>query len=69
MNEQMMSLLMQQAGGPVEFQRNVNNVQNLLSQANMSPEQYVQRLVQSGQISQEKVNWAMQMANNMMGRK
>ena len=34
----------------------------------MTPEQYANQLLQSGQITQDRLNWAMGIANKFYGR-
>lgn len=64
----MMQNLMNQFGGPQELQRRMNEVQNNLSQMNITPEQYLNQQLQNGQLSKERLNWAIQQANMCMGR-
>lgn len=45
------------------------NAQRLMQQTNQSPEQIVKSMLQSGQISQDQFNRAVQMANAITGKK
>lgn len=68
---QLANALMQQLGGPEQFQKAINSAQNMLQQQNItmeqfmqSPQQYVQQIV-----PQDRLQWAMQQANAIYGRK
>jgi hypothetical protein len=68
---QFANVLMQQLGGPEQFQKAINSAQNMLQQQNItmeqfmqSPQQYVQQIV-----PQDRLQWAMQQANAIYGRK
>lgn len=69
LNNQMMSQLMNQFGGPQQFQQRLNAAQQQLQQMNMSPEQFLNQQVQNGQLSQDRLNWAIEQANQAYGRK
>ena len=76
MNEQMIQMVMSRFGGPQQFQQAMNNAQQKLSQCNMSMEQFmndpqtaINGLVQSGVISQDVLNQAMQRANQSLPRR
>lgn len=45
------------------------NTQQLMQQTNQTPEQIVKSMLQSGQISQDQFNRAVQMANAITGKK
>lgn len=55
-------------GGVQNFQTQANQLQQRIP-FGMSPEAYANQLVQSGQISQERLNWAMQTVNSYYGRR
>jgi len=76
MNEIMTQMLMQRMGGPQQFQSAMNAAQQALAQCNVSMEQFMQnpqgvmnQLVQSGAIPQDKLNQAIQQANNSYPRR
>ena len=50
-------------------QNALTQVQNLMQQTNQSPQQIVMGMLQSGQISQDQFNRAVQMANAITGKK
>lgn len=66
--------MMNQNGG-MNFDQNTMNqiqqasatLQQQLRQMNMTPEQYLQRAMTNGSVSQDRYNWARQMANAVMG--
>lgn len=65
-NNNLMSMLQQLQNNPVQFlmQRRFNIPQNISS----DPNQIVQHLLNTGQISQEQYNQAVQTAKQMMPR-
>lgn len=69
-NQQVMSGIMNRFGGPEPFQNAMNTAQNTLRQNNFTMEQFMQNPQQIAQkcIPQDRLNWAMQMANQCMGR-
>lgn len=67
--DQFMNQIMNQFGGPQQFQQQVNYAQQQLQQANMNPQQFLQQQVQSGGLTQQELNAAMQKANMIMGRR
>lgn len=76
MNEQIVQMLMSRFGGPQQFQQAMNAAQQKLSQCNMSMEQFmnnpqtaINNLIQSGAISQDALNQAMQRANQTLPRR
>lgn len=71
MPPQILQGLMQQMGGPEQFQKAVNSAQNQLMQQNYTMEQFMQNPQQIAQavIPQDRLQWAMQMANQYMGRR
>lgn len=62
--------LFNQYGGQ-SIQRNnfINQLQQFQSMINGDPQQIVQNLIQSGQMSQDQFNQYSQMANQIMGRR
>lgn len=66
--------MMNQNGG-MNFDQNTMNqiqqasatLQQQLRQMNMTPEQYLQQAMTNGAVSQDRYNWARQMANAVMG--
>lgn len=61
--------LVSQFGGPQQFQQALNSVQSQLYQCNMSPEQFIQNKLQSGELTQDRLNAAIQKANMFTGRR
>lgn len=61
--------LVSQFGGPQQFQQALNSVQSQLNQCNMSPEQFIQNKLQSGELTQDRLNAAIQKANMFTGRR
>lgn len=55
-------------GGAQNFQQQVNQIQQKIPMG-MTPESYVNQMVQNGQLSQDRLNWAMQTANSIFGRR
>lgn len=55
-------------GGVQNFQMQANQIQQSIP-TGMSPEMYANHLVQNGQLSQDRLNWAMQTANSLYGRR
>lgn len=55
-------------GGAQNFQQQVNQIQQRIPMG-MTPESYVNQMVQNGQLSQDRLNWAMQTANSIFGRR
>ena len=54
-------------GGAQNFQQQANALQQKIP-VGMSPEQYANQLLQSGEITQDRLNWAMGVANKFYGR-
>lgn len=54
-------------GGAQNLQQQVNQLQQRIP-VGMSPEQYANQLLQNGQITQDRLNWAMNIANKFYGR-
>lgn len=54
-------------GGAQNLQQQVNQLQQRIP-VGMTPEQYANQLLQSGQITQDRLNWAMGIANKFYGR-
>ena len=54
-------------GGAQNFQQQANLLQQRIP-VGMTPEQYANQLLQSGQITQDRLNWAMSVANQFYGR-
>lgn len=63
-----MNTLYNMFGGVQNFQMQANQLQQRIP-VGMSPEAYANQLVQSGQVSQERLNWAMQTVNSCYGRR
>lgn len=63
-----MNALYNMFGGVQNFQMQANQLQQRIP-VGMSPEAYANQLVQSGQVSQERLNWAMQTVNSYYGRR
>lgn len=55
-------------GGAQNFQQQVNQIQQRIPMG-MTPESYANQMVQNGQLSQDRLNWAMQTANSIFGRR
>lgn len=55
-------------GGAQNFQMQVNQLQQKIPMG-MTPETYANQMVQNGQLSQERLNWAMQTVNSFYGRR
>lgn len=55
-------------GGAQNFQMQVNQLQQKIPMG-MTPESYANQMVQNGQLSQERLNWAMQTVNSFYGRR
>lgn len=55
-------------GGAQNFQQQVNQIQQKIPMG-MTPESYANQMVQNGQLSQDRLNWAMQTANSIFGRR
>lgn len=64
-----MDAIVAQFGGPQQFQQAMNSAQNELQRRNMTPEQFVQSKLQSGELSQERLNAAIQKVNSLYGRR
>lgn len=71
-----MNGMQNQNGGPMfdqntmnQIQQAANSLQQQLSQMNMTPQQRLEQCMMNGSISQEKYQWARQMANAVMGTK
>lgn len=67
MNEQLLNQVMQMFGGPQQFQTLMNQAQQRLQQANMTPEQYINSMISSGQMTQEQFQQARNFANQVTG--
>lgn len=67
MNEQLLNQVMQMLGGPQQFQSLMNQAQQRLQQANMTPEQYINSMISSGQMTQEQFQQARNFANQVTG--
>lgn len=67
MNEQLLNQVMQYFGGPQQFQTLMNQAQQRLQQANMTPEQYINNMISSGQMTQEQFQQARNFANQVTG--
>ena len=63
-----MNTLYNMFGGVQNFQMQANQLQQRIP-TGMTPEAYANQLVQSGQVSQERLNWAMQTVNSYYGRR
>lgn len=55
-------------GGVQNFQMQANQLQQKIP-VGMTPESYANQLLQNGQLSQERLNWAMQTVNSFYGRR
>lgn len=53
-------------GGAQNFQQQVNQIQQKIPMG-MTPESYANQMIQNGQLSQDRLNWAMQTANSIFG--
>lgn len=66
---------MQNQNGGMNFDQNTMNqiqqasnaLQQQLQQMNMTPQQYLEKAMMQGTVSQDQYNWARQMANAVMG--
>lgn len=63
-----MNTLYNMFGGVQNFQMQANQLQQKIP-LGMTPESYANQLLQSGQLSQERLNWAMQTVNSFYGRR
>ena len=54
-------------GGAQNFQQQASLLQQRIP-VGVTPEQYANQLLQSGQITQDRLNWAMNIANQFYGR-
>lgn len=63
-----MNALYNMFGGVQNFQTQANQLQQKIP-LGMTPESYANQLLQSGQLSQERLNWAMQTVNSFYGRR
>lgn len=68
-NQAILNTVVNQFGGPQQFQQAMNAAQNMMQQTNMTPQQIVQNKLQSGELSQEAYNNAIQRANSIFGRR
>ena len=68
-NQAIMNAAVNQFGGPQQFQQAMNAAQNMMQQTNMTPQQILQNKLQSGELSQEAYNNAIQRANSVFGRR
>lgn len=64
-----MDAVIAQFGGPQQFQQQMNAAQNELQKCNMTPEQFLQSKLQSGELSQDRLNAAIQKVNSLYGRR
>lgn len=55
-------------GGVQNFQMQANQLQQKMP-VGMTPESYANQLLQNGQLSQERLNWAIQTVNSFYGRR
>ena len=55
-------------GGAQNFQMQANQLQQSIP-IGMTPEAYANQLLQNGQLTQDRLNWAMQTANSLYGRR
>ena len=62
-----MTSLYNMFGGIQNFQVQANQLQQKIP-AGMTPESYANQLLQSGQLTQERLNWAMQTVNSFYRR-
>lgn len=66
---------MQNQNGGINFDQNTMNqiqqasnaLQQQLQQMNITPQQYLEKAMMQGTVSQDQYNWARQMANAVMG--
>lgn len=66
---------MQNQNGGMNFNQNTMNqiqqasnaLQQQLQQMNITPQQYLEKAMMQGTVSQDQYNWARQMANAVMG--
>lgn len=63
-----MNTLYNMFGGVQNFQMQANQLQQRIPMG-MTPEAYANQLLQSGQLTQERLNWAMQTVNSYYGRR
>lgn len=63
-----MSTIYNMFGGVQNFQMQANQLQQRIPMG-MTPEAYANQLLQNGQLSQERLNWAMQTVNSCYGRR
>ena len=63
-----MNMLYNMFGGVQNFQMQANQLQQKIPMG-MTPEAYANQLLQSGQLTQERLNWAMQTVNSYYGRR
>jgi phage I-like protein len=52
-----------------QLQQASNALAQQLQQMNMTPQQYLEQAMTNGTISQDRYEWARQMANQIMGTK
>lgn len=52
-----------------QIQKVSASLQQQLQQMNMTPQQYLEQAMTNGTVSQERYEWARQMANAIMGTK
>lgn len=55
-------------GGVQNFQMQANHLQQSIP-IGMTPEGYANQLLQNGRLTQDRLNWAMQTANSLYGRR
>lgn len=50
-----------------QLQQESQNLGAQLQQMNVTPQQYLEQAMQNGSVSQERYNWARDMANKVLG--
>lgn len=65
----MIDKIMQLLGGPQNFQNKFNQFQQQINQQGINPQQQVQQLLNSGQMSQQQFNQLRMIANALTGKK
>lgn len=65
----MIEKLIQMLGGPQNFQNRFNQFQQQVNQQGINPQQQVQQLLNSGQMSQQQFNQLRMIANALTGKK
>lgn len=73
MNPEVMNVIMNQFGGPQQFQQQINGMlqqyNTTYEQFMQQPQQFLQQQVQAGKITQQQLDMAIQRANQYMGRR